>query len=97
MAIKDFWIYQKRDVPTPWALYVVKEYDKRYRTATTLDWTLYHEDIPNQLHQKSFVGLHAETVKGYVDAIAADMADYVSVETSDYAQLQREVERILLS
>lgn len=96
MAIKDYWLYQKRDVPTPWAIYFVKEYDRRTPKSTVIDWTFYHEDIPTPTHSVSFVGLHYDTVKGYVDAITAEMVEYVSVEAQDYAQIEREIERILV-
>lgn len=94
MAIKDYWLYQKRNVSTPWAIYFVKEYDKRYNMPVTLDWTFYHENIPNQMHSKSFIGLHYSTAKGYADAITAEMAEYVEIEASDYDQVLQEVERI---
>lgn len=95
MAVKDYWLYQKRDVPVPWALYIVKEYDRRYSDATLIDWTLYHEDIPTATHSKTFAGLHCDTVKGYADAITSEMCDYVSVHAADYEQIRRELERIL--
>lgn len=96
MAIKGYWVYQKRDVTTPWALYVVKEYDKRKPAETTLDFTLYHEDIPNQVHCKSFIGLHYDTVSGYVDAILCEFAEYAVIDAQDKEQLMRSVEDILL-
>lgn len=96
MAIKDYWLYQKRDVPCPWAIYFVKEYDKRKPAVTTIDWTLYHEDIPTPTHSKSFIGLHYDNVRGYVDAITAEMAEYASITSQDDAQIERELERILL-
>ena len=45
--IKDYWIYQEREVTTPWAIYIVKEYDPRHPETASLDYVLYHEDIPN--------------------------------------------------
>ena len=95
MTVKDYWLYQKRDVPVPWALYIVKEYDRRKPEKTMIDWTLYHEDIPTQTHSKTFSGLRFGTIQGYVDAIAAEMADYVSVTPQDVDQIAREMERIL--
>lgn len=97
MAIKDYWVYQKRDVATPWALYIVKEYDRRYPEVTTIDYTFYHEDIPTATHSKSFVGLHHANAKGYADAITAEMEEYVAVEESDYAQVERAIDDILVS
>lgn len=96
MAIRDYWLYQKRDTPVPWAIYFVKEYDRRKPAETMLDWTFYHEDIPTPTHSKSFVGLHYDTVSGYVDAITAEMAEYVSVTSQDYEQIERELYRILV-
>ena len=97
MAIRDYWLYQERaDVITPWAIYFVKEYDRRNPEKTFIDWTFYHESIPTQTHSKSFVGLHFDTVQGYVDAITTEMVEYVSIAAQDYAQITRELERILL-
>ena len=97
MAIKDYWVYQKRDVPTPWALYIVKEYDKRYHPEmTTLDFTIYHEDIPTQTHSKSFINIHEPTVSGYVERFVTEMIEYVQITSEDYEQLKRSIEDILL-
>ena len=96
MAVKDYWVYQKRDIPVPWALYIVKEYDKRKPAETTIDWTLYHEDIPTPTHSKTFIGLHCDALLGYTNSIIAEMSDYVSIETQDYAQIEQAMERILL-
>ena len=95
MAEKDYWLYQSRDVPCPWAIYFVVNYDKRKPDQTRLDWFLYHEDIPTPTHSKGFFGLHYDTISGYVDSIAAEMADYVSFEAQDYAQVEKELFRIL--
>lgn len=97
MAIRDYWLYQKRDVATPWAIYFIKEYDKKYSNKVTIDWTMYHEDIPTKTHSKSFIGLHYPNVRGYVDAITAEMVEFVEVTSSDYQQIEREIERILFS
>lgn len=97
MAIKDYWVYQKRDTPTPWALYIVKEYDKRYQPETvTLDFTLYHEDIPTQTHSKSFIGIHESTLSGYVERLVTEMTEYVSITNEDHEQLRKSIEDILL-
>ena len=96
MAIRDYWMYQKRDTPVPWAIYFVKEYDRRKPAETILDWTFYHEDIPTQTHSKSFVGLHYDTISGYVDAITAEMAEYVSITSQHYDQIERELYLILV-
>lgn len=95
MAIRDYWLYQKRDVPTPWAIYFVKEYDKRDVSATCIDFTLYHEDIPTQLHSKSYVCLKHDTPEEYAVDIVEKMSEYVSVTDSDRAQIVQELRRIL--
>lgn len=94
--IKDYWIYQERDVATPWALYIVKEFDRRYPEATCIDYTIYHEDIANATHSKSYVGIHSDTVGGYVDSITAGIAEFTKVSQEDKEQLHRSIENILL-
>ena len=96
MAIRDYWIYQKRAAPTPWAIYVVKEYDLRdYTNSIVLDYTFYYEGIPNDDHSLSFVGLHYENVKGYADAIASVVIEYAELTHDDYEQLQSEIYNII--
>lgn len=95
MAIRDYWIYQKRNVFVPWALYIVKEYDRTKPEKTTIDFTFYHEEIPTQTHSKSFVGFHCATPREYADAITAEMAEFVSVNSQDYNQVLTELIRIL--
>lgn len=97
MAIKDGWIYQKRNVAEPWALYVVKEYDKRAgKRADCIDFTLYHENIENASHSLSRIGLHYEYVTGYVDEILATISDYAQVTNEDIEQLSQEIQDILM-
>lgn len=100
MAVRDYWVYQKRQVfphETPWALYVVKEYDRRVgKKSIVLDYTLYQENIENPTHSLSKVGIHYETVEGYVDEIISDIAKYTQVTEDDRKQLMFNIEDILL-
>lgn len=97
MAVRDYWIYQKRACIEPWAIYVVKEYDKRVgKNATVLDYTLYHENIENATHSVSYVGLHFDTVAGYVDEISSKLSEYTNVTDDDIKQLTFNIEDILL-
>lgn len=93
--IKDYWVYQKRNVQTPWALYIVKEYDKRKPDATTLDFTLYHEDIPTSAHSHSVVGIHANTLGGFVEEFADVISQYVEFANADWEQLEQAIADIL--
>lgn len=98
MAIKDFWLYQKRDVPSPWALYIVKEYDRKAgKRATVLDYTFYHENIPNATHSVSQIGLHHDSVSDYVNDILATVSEYTTIDNQDYEQVTREIANILLA
>lgn len=95
--IKDYWVYQRRACIKPWALYVVKEYDKRAgKKADVLDYTLYHEDIENVTHSISRVGLHYDNVEGYVNEILSDLVEYAEVTAADKKQLTANIEDILL-
>ena len=99
MAIKDYWIYQKRDVSEPWALYVVKEYDKRgdYKASIAIDYTFYHENVSKPTRSFSVVGLHYDTIKGYADAIINEIIQYCEVDYADYKQIYDAIEEIILS
>ena len=95
MAIRDYWVYQKRDTPKPWALYIVKEYDKRFPEAVTIDYTFYHEDIENAQHALSFVGLHHDSPEGYANAIMDTVLEYSEAFDIDYKQVRNEIARII--
>ncbi len=97
MAIRDYWIFQKREAVKPWAFLVVKEYDKRVgKTATTLDYTFYHEDVENPEHQISEVCLYYENPLGYVNHLCSVIAEYSTVTYLDRIQLIQEITKILL-
>lgn len=94
--IKDYWIYQKANVTTPWALYVIKEYEPRKgKKFITLDYTLYHENIPNNTHSKSFIGLHCDTIGEYAKKIMKEMSRFVPITEQDEKQILFEIEQIL--
>ena len=98
MAIRDYWVYQQRPVAVPWALYIVKEYDRRYPQDTTcIDFTLYHEDIENPTHSVSKVGLHYDTVSAYISDIALTITDEtgMSFTSADQQQLEKSLFSIL--
>lgn len=95
MAIKDYWVYQDRQSEQQWALYIVKEYDKRKPDATCLDVTLYCESIENATHSVSIIGLHYDYLAGYVDEFISMIAEYANVDNQDKKQLEREILRIL--
>ena len=96
MSVREYWIYQKRNVHVPWAMLITKTYDRRDRNETIIDWTVYHEDIPTQTRSKSFIGLQFPTAEGYADAICSELEDIVTVSELDHAQILREIERILV-
>ena len=97
MAIRDYWVYQKRASISPWTLYIVKEYDKRAgKKSIVLDYTLYHENIEGSTHSLSKVGVHYETVEGYVNEIISDIVEYTQVTADDKKQLMYNIEDILL-
>ena len=95
MAIRDYWVYQKRDTPKPWALYIVKEYDKRFPESVVLDYTLYHEDVPNATNAVSFVGLHYDSPTGYADEIMAQISEYAQPANQYYKQRLNAIARII--
>ena len=94
--IRDYWVYQERQNELgQWALYIVKEFDRRKPDATTLDITYYSEGIQNAAHSKSTIGSHYDTVGGYVDEITSVLGEFSSITTQDKQQLEREILRIL--
>ena len=98
MAIRDYWVYQKRDAEKPWAFYIVKEFDKMAGSrATCLDVTFYHEDIQNALHAVSEICIHYATLSEYVNHLLNIIRSYSNVTLQDERQLTEEVGNILAS
>lgn len=93
--VKDYWIYQERSVTTPWAVYVCKEYDPRYPESTTLDYVIYHEDIPNNSRSEMVCDVWHDSVNGFANEIICALAAYVTVNHDDQKQIRREIRNIL--
>ena len=97
MAVQEQWIYQKRNVSDPWAIYLVRNFDKRYpRDTTTIDFTFYHDSLKTATKTKSFMDLKYNTAKGYADRIIAEIAEFVDIDASDYEQIITSIRSILI-
>lgn len=95
--IKDYWIWQARKVDTPWAIYVVKEYNKPYRVElVSLDVTIYSEDIKNMDHFISFLDWNCESVSGYVELFREQIEQFAEFNDDDAKQITDEIFKILL-
>lgn len=94
--IRDYWIYQERPCTRPWAIYIVREFE-RGETNATLDYTLYSEDIANSTHSKSKVNVRYETLNGYVNDIVTELLEFSEVDSSDIKQLEKELFYIMTS
>ena len=95
--VKDYWVYQNRQCDYPWALYIVKEYDKRISNkAICLDITYYCELI-NDKRDNNFseICVNYEIVDEYVAHIAERLGEYTELEESDIRQLQEEISNII--
>lgn len=98
MAYRDYWVYQKRDVAVPWALYIVKEFDKRAgKDATMLSFTVYHEDIATPTHSVTHDSIHCESVSAYVRTFIELMSESVYLDDADQIQVKNAIEDILFS
>ena len=94
MAIRDYWIYQKRQNPdSQWAIYVVKEYGTE--EGIVLDVTFYSDAIDNKTHTKSFVGWKSDTLRGFLNMFLTELMEFSEVDSDDMDQLDRELLRIL--
>lgn len=92
MAIRDRWIFQERETETPWAFYVVRELNHvAGEKRTYIDFTFYSEDIENATHSESRIGLHYESLSGYVDEMLSVIAEYEDLASEDREQLYREM------
>lgn len=96
--IKDYWVFQERKTPVPWALYVVKEYEKPQRFNTTcLDVCIYSEDIANDEHSLAFVCWQFNTIDGYIDELQKHISTFAEFTEQDRLQLETAIFRILVS
>ena len=93
--IRDYWIYQQHvDEGSPWALYIVKEYEKGAMMFSdfTFDVTLYHDTIPNQTRSHSVVGING----GNVDMVLSDIAKIIGQYTEFTDVDRKQVKQSLL-
>lgn len=96
MAIRDYWVYQKRENPEgPWVLYIVKEFDKGNPGDERLDVTYYSEQIPNRDHQISELGKPLGNLGAFVAQIETRLQEFTTVYAQDHEQLVREISWIL--
>ena len=99
--IKDYWIYQQASA-SPWSLYVVKEYERSDRSVSgcTIDLTVYHEDIPNDMRAHSVVGIKGQRVEDVVNSVETEIIDAIPTITftsQDHDQLMRSFFDIFIS
>lgn len=88
--IRDYWVYQKRNVSTPWAIYVVKEFNPKNKVDDVcLDCTFYHEDIDNPIHAISCINWFYDTVSGYVAAARSVIETFTEFTDEDATQLEK--------
>ena len=93
---RDYWIYQQRQSETAqWAIYVVKEFDRRNPENAVLNFTVYSEDIGNKTNSESYDGWHYDTVVGYVIELVFRMLVYTSVTWHDVEQLYKAITDVL--
>ena len=94
--VRDYWVYQKRQSATnQWALYIVKEFQRGKPSTTTLDFTVYCEDIGSPTHSLALYGLHYPSVNGYVDSLICEMLPYMEITAEDKRQLEESITWVL--
>lgn len=95
--IRDYWVYQQRqNTGAQWALYIVKGYRRNHPEDTTLDITVYSEDIDNPTNSKSFVNWHYDYADKYVASLVTELRAFTDVQEQDIQQLRRSIANILI-
>ena len=91
--IRDYWVYQQRDTDKPWALYVVKEFEKGNILISdiTFDVTLYQDDIPNATQSHSVVGITGSNVDDVVSQIGSVILEHTEFTDYDRAQVKNAI------
>ena len=93
---RDYWIYQERQSETAqWAIYVVKDFDRRHPENTVLEFTVYSEDIGNKTNSANYPACHYDKVSGYVNELVCKMIEYTSITSDDIKQLEKAITLIL--
>lgn len=93
--IRDYWVYQQNvDEGSPWALYIVKEYEKNTMLFSELsfDVTFYHDSIPNDMKSHSVLGITGHNA----DMVTAEIEKVISQHVKFNDLDRRQVKNALL-
>lgn len=92
---RSFWIYQAESVPIPWAMCIEKVWDRRKPRDVLLTVMIYSEDVDNPMHCTTLYDLRFDTVREYVQAIAAELGKFCEVSEMDERQIESNILDIL--
>jgi hypothetical protein len=90
--IRDKWIYQKRQVATPWAVYLVANDDRITKRTKDVAYTVYSEEIGNE-----YDALNAIDVVPNMALIELEMtiSRFTEFDDADHEQLASELESFI--
>lgn len=95
--IRDYWVYQKRATAHPWALYIVKEFERNRLVMPVLDVTFYSEDIDNATNSKSIVNVRGTEIETFVNALVTEIMEFSTVTNEDLQQLRKALSDIFIN
>lgn len=92
---RTFWLYQRGDVPVPWAMCIEKVWDRRKPRDALLTVMIYSEDIDNPMHCTTLYDLKFDTVSEYIEAIRNVLVMFTEVSKRDEVQIESNILEIL--
>lgn len=91
--IRDKWIYQKRQVATPWAVYLVANDDRITKRTQDLAYTVYSEEIGNEFNALDAIGVAPNMALNELETAIAGFAN--SYCSDDHIQLENELQSFI--
>lgn len=90
--IRDKWIYQKRQVDTPWAVYLVANDDRITKRTQDIAYTVYSEEIGNEYNALDAIDVAPHMALSELETAICGFAEF---DNADHCQLVVELENFI--
>lgn len=91
--IRDKWIYQKRQVKTPWAVYLIANDDRITKRTQDIAYTVYSEEIGNEFNALDAIDVAPIAALAELEETICNFAE--TYTTEDHCQLVVELENFI--
>lgn len=90
--IRDKWIYQKRQVATPWAVYLVANDDRITKRTQDIAYTIYSEEIGNDYNAIDAIDVSPNMT---LNELETAISDFTEFDNTDHKQLELELKSFI--